>query len=190
MSMLSSACAEGVFEVLVGKRMRDFEGAGFNLLAAVTSDDLEAAAALILRSGFTSRMILVDLDLTYSEMLEMWDRRRIRGDNRHLKPFSFGGFYARGKAPYRKIEIPRAHLMKVREWWDRMHDRSPQFVAGFRTPEMLTGLLQGAAYLRGARRVTTTDVKVVQRLESLWLHQVHVVSSPGEKPVSGRHPGN
>lgn len=189
MSMLSSACSEGVHEVLVGRRFRDFKGAGFNLLAAVTTDDLEAAATIILRSGFTSRMILVDLDLTYAEVGEMWERRHIRGDNRHLRPLKFGGFYKGGKAPFRKVVIPRTHLATIREWWDRMHDTCPQFVHGFRTPEMLTGLIQGAAYLRGSARVTAQDVAHVERLETLWTQQVHIVGT-GERPMSGGHSGS
>ncbi|MEE8177723.1 MAG: hypothetical protein V3T65_06990 [Acidobacteriota bacterium] len=178
-SMIATACAEGVYDVMVAGRQREFDGTGFNIITAITADDLVEGFNVLTRNGFTTRVILVDMDLDLAELQAMWERKHIKGDRRLLSPLSFKGFYANGKAPLRSIKVSVTYYQQVLDWWKLMADKAPEFMYGFRTPDMLIGMLQASAYLRGSWRVTRADVKVVERLQTLWIKQVKVQKRQG-----------
>lgn len=170
-SNLAMVCAEGVYQIAVFGRMKDYGGARASLMTAATVENFVDASRMLQQNGFTSRLFLVDFDFNAEELLHM-QARKMLGDRSLLKPFTYSRAGMRaGLYPLRSVRVPRSHASTALDWWRRVMAHAPEHVYGFRTADALVGLLQGSAYLHGRRAVTADDVKYIKRFESLWMKQ-------------------
>lgn len=170
-SNLAMMCAEGVYQIAVYGRMKDFEGARASVMTAMTVENFVDGYRMLAQNGFTSRLFLLDFDFSAEELLHM-QSRKVLGDRYLLKPFGYP--HARKRAglyPLLSVRVPQAHAATALEWWRTIMARAPEHVYGFRTADALLGLLQASAYLHGRRRVTGEDVRMIKRFEALWLKQ-------------------
>lgn len=168
---LSMLCAEGVYQVAVFGRMKDYGGARASLITAATVENFVEAARMLQQNGFTSRLFLVDFDFNAEELLHM-QARKMLGDRYLLRPFSYSHAPKRGGLYTAKsVAVPATHAAHALGWWRTVMARAPEHVYGFRTADALVGLLQASAYLHGRTRVTAADVTYIQRFEPLWLKQ-------------------
>lgn len=178
-SNLAMMCAEGVHQIAVYGRMKDYEGARASLLTAITPTNFIEAVRMLEQNGFTSRLFVVDFDFLAEELLHM-QSRKLLGDRTLMRPFSYprAGMRA-GLYPLRSVRVPRSHASTALEWWKTVMSKAPEHVYGFRTADALVGLLQSSAYLHGRKTVTTDDVKYIKRFEQLWLKQFIVTRKGG-----------
>jgi len=168
---LAMLCAEGVYQIAVFGRMKDYGGARASLMTAATVENFVDATKMLTQNGFTSRLFLVDFDFNAEELLHM-QARKMLGDRSLLKPFTYPRAGLRvGLYPLRSVRVPRSHASTALDWWRRVMAHAPEHVYGFRTADALSGLLQASAYLHGRRAVTADDVAYIKRFESLWMKQ-------------------
>lgn len=171
-SNLAMMCAEGVHQVAVYGRMKDYKGARANLMTAMTPKNFVDAIKTMQQNAFDSRIFLVDFDFSADELRHM-QSRKLLGDRALLAPFTYNRV-RRGRTglfPLRSVRIPRSHAATTIEWWERMMANAPEHAYGFRTADALAGLLQAAAYLHGRNHVTGDDVEYIRRFEALWMKQ-------------------
>lgn len=170
-SNLAMVCAEGVYQIAVFGRMKDYGGARASLMTAATVENFVDASRMLQQNGFTSRLFLIDFDFNAEELLHM-QARKMLGDRSLLKPFTYSRAGMRsGLYPLRSVRVPRSHASTALDWWRRVMAHAPEHVYGFRTADALVGLLQASAYLNGRRAVTIEDVKYITRFEGLWMKQ-------------------
>lgn len=160
---LAMMCAEGVKTVRVGKQVRDYAGAQASILTAITFDDINANFQVLNQNAFFSRVFLIDFDLEWHELVAMMDKKTA-GDRSLLKALDFSTVRRNrdGTMKVRDIILPRGYALQAKQWWMtlRRHRRDRFF--GFRSADAFHGLLMASAYLRGARAVTRTDVRLVK----------------------------
>lgn len=171
-SNLAMMCAEGVHQVAVYGRMKDYEGARAGLITAMTPDNFVDSIRTLQQNAFTSRIFLVDFDFSAAELQHMQSRKML-GDRGLLTPFTYPRVHKgrTGLFNQRVIRVPRSHAATVMEWWERLMASAPEHAYGFRTVDALTGLLQASAYLHGRDAVTAEDVAYIRRFERLWTKQ-------------------
>ncbi len=168
---LSMVCAEGVHQVAVFGRMKDYGGARASLMTAATVENFVDASRMLSQNGFTSRLFLLDFDFNAEELLHM-QARKMSGDRGLLNPFTYAKVRrVSGLYPLRSVRVPQTHASTALDWWRQVMAHAPEHVYGFRTADALIGLLQASAYLHGRRHVTSEDVEYIRRFESLWLKQ-------------------
>jgi hypothetical protein len=170
-SNLAMVCAEGVYQIAVFGRMKDYGGARASLMTAATVENFVDASRMLQQNGFTSRLYLIDFDFNAEELLHM-QARKMLGDRSLLKPFTYSRAGMRaGLYPLRSVRVPRSHASTALDWWRNVMAKAPEHVYGFRTADALVGLLQASAYLHGRRAVTSEDVRYIKRFETLWMKQ-------------------
>jgi hypothetical protein len=175
-STLAMMTAEGVQSTRVGRRFREFGGARCSLLSAITMDDLARRFSQLNQNAFLSRTILVNFDLDLPELVGMM-RLKHKGNDRLLRPLSFrrAGMRKDGSLPVREIKVAETYARRSQAWWMKLHRQRPDRFFGFRSGDFLTGLLQCAAYMRGAKRVGRIDVDYMnKRILPLIMRQVRL----------------
>lgn len=179
---LSMMIAEGVRHIRVGKRVRDYGGARSSLISAITLDDLDSSFPVLSQNAFLSRVLLVDFDLDWTELLAMLERKH-RGDRALLRPLSFrrAGMRRDGFLEPRPIHIAETYARRTRSWWTTLRRKRSDRFFGFRTADFLTGLLQSSAFIRGDNRVRMRDVEFVgDRILPLVMQQVRIRAQEGK----------
>lgn len=173
---LAMLCAEGVRELAVGKRIRDFGGVQSSVISAVTPEDLMNDYRVFNQNAFLSRTFLIDFDLTMDELRAMMHRKS-HGDRALLRSFAFPRVSHRdGLLPKRDIRFPRRYAELSLRWWEELTSLRSDRAFGFRSADALQSLLMTSAYLRGSRTVAQRDVQFVEALKPLWLRQFRVAS--------------
>ena len=168
---LAMMCAEGVYQIAVYGRMKDYGGARASLMSAATVENFVDGYRMLSQNGFTSRLFVIDFDFSADELLHM-QARKLLGDRRLMKPFTYSKSGRRsGLYPLRSVRVPRSHASQALDWWRRVMSNAPEHAYGFRTADALVGLLQASAYLNGRSSVTGDDVRYIERFESLWVKQ-------------------
>lgn len=173
---LAMMTAEGVRHIRVGKRVRDYGGARASLVSAITLEDLDTAYSILSQNAFLSRVLLIDFDLDFEELVAMLERKH-RGDRRLLQPLSFrrAGMRRDGYLEPRVVHIAETYARRARSWWTTIRRKRSDRFFGFRTADFLTGLLQAAAFVRGDHRVRMRDVDFVgDRILPLVMQQVRI----------------
>jgi hypothetical protein len=169
--MLARLGAEGVFEIAVGKRIKDYHGATASILSSITFDDLGYNWATLNQNAFLSRVFLIEFDLTIPEIRAMMKRKN-RGDLSLLGDFRFPRLNRDEKfLPSREIKMALKYADKAMRWWVEMHRDRPDRVHGFRTADAFQTMLKCSAYLKRRTRVGEHDVKYVERFRPLWESQ-------------------
>lgn len=170
-SMLARLGAEGVFEIAVGKRIKDYHGATASILSAITFDDLTFNWTTLNQNAFLSRVFLIEFDLTIPEIRAMMKRKN-RGDLALLNDFRFPKLNRDIKfLPNREIKMALKYADKAMRWWVEMQRDRPDRVHGFRTADAFQTMLKCSAYLKRRTRVDERDVKYVERFRILWENQ-------------------
>lgn len=170
-AMLARLGAEGVFEVAVGKRIKDYHGATASIISAITFDDLGMNWTVLNQNAFLSRVFLIEFDLTIPEMRAMMKRKN-RGDLTLLSDFRFPRLNRDLKfLPSREIKMALKYADKAMRWWTEMHRERPDRVHGFRTADAFQTMLKCSAYLKRRTRVDEHDVEYVERFRPLWENQ-------------------
>lgn len=156
---IASMCAEGVYDIAVGKKNRHFDGARASFLSAVTEDDFIRYQQTMEQNAFVSRLFLVNFDLSWSELKAM-ARRKWHGDMRLLAPLHFP---RERTLPLTDINVSPAKFRKIERWWEEMRADIGQRVFGFRTPDQFSALVMSSAYLHRRNTVTYADIRFVER---------------------------
>ena len=170
-SMLARLGAEGVYEIAVGKRIKDYHGAKASILSAITFDDLSWNWTTLNQNAFLSRVFLIEFDLTIPEIRAMMKKKN-RGDMSLLSDFRFPKFNRDNKfLPAREIKMALKYADRAMRWWVEMHRDRPDRLYGFRTADAFQTLLKCSAYLRRRTRVEQRDVDYVERFRPLWENQ-------------------
>lgn len=168
---LAMMCAEGVYQIGVAGRMKDYGGARASIMTAATTENFVDGYRMLSQNGFTSRLFIIDFDFNADELLHM-QARKLLGDRGLLKAFTYS--HARrhaGLYPLRSVRVPRSHASTALDWWRRVMSNAPEHAYGFRTADALVGLLQASAYMHGRRTVKSDDVEYIRRFEPLWTKQ-------------------
>lgn len=159
---LAMMCAEGVENIRVGRRVRNYLGAQSSVVSAITDGDLQSAYNVLNQNAFLSRVFLVDFDLEFEEMDRMMQKKS-KGDRSLLAPFNFRRcMNTKAFMPSRKVVIANTHTKVTREWWMELKRKRGDRFFGFRSADSFNGLLMASAYLRGASRVTRQDIRFVE----------------------------
>lgn len=170
-SMLARLGAEGVFEIAVGKRIKDYHGATASILTAITFDDLTWNWITLNQNAFLSRVFLIEFDLTMNEINAMM-RRKNKGDLSLLSDFRFPRLNRDTSfLPMREIKMAEKFASKGLRWWIDLSRNRPDRVHGFRTADAFQTMLKCSAYLKRRHRVDLTDVAYVERFRPLWENQ-------------------
>lgn len=172
---LAMMSAEGVRNIRVGKRVRDYLGAQSSVVSAITNNDLDLGYHILSQNAFLSRVFMVDFDLEFEEMDRMMQKKS-KGDRSLLASFNFRlCMDTKGFMRPRRVVIARTHTRKSRAWWIELKRKRQDRFFGFRSADSFNGLLMAAAYLRGASRVTTQDVRWIEsRILPLIAQQVKI----------------
>lgn len=161
---MAMMCAEGVYEIRVGKRVADYNGVKSSVLGAITPGSLQKSLDAMDQNAFLSRVLLVNFDLKLSEIEPMVDRKLLRGRRDLLTTFQWREVPKDGKGRWikRNIRVSKQFAKRALRWWDRVHrERTDRFFA-FRTADQLIGFLQASAYMHGRWAVGRADVQFVE----------------------------
>lgn len=175
MAALAMMTAEGVRQLRIGKRVMDFGGARASFLSAITPKDLDHHYDTLNQNAFLSRVLLVDFDLSWTELMTMMERKH-RGDLRLVNPLSFRHTHIRkGLIQPGTVTMAETYARRVRSWWTTIKTRRQDRFFGFRSGDFLAGLLQSSAFLHGDKRVRSRDVLFVQqRILPLVMDQIRI----------------
>lgn len=156
-SICSMAVEEGVQNLVVGKLEKNFGGARFGLLTALTHDDIMAHYHIMKGSGFLSRFILLEVGLTEEAIILAAQNSR-RGDTSLIEPLRLPD------QRQAKVEVPEKYAREAEKCWKQLIKERDDRAAGFRGLHLYQSLLAAIAYLRQGRvlRVTAEDVERLQ----------------------------
>lgn len=160
-SICSMAVEEGVKNLVVGKLEKNFEGARFGLLTALTHDDIAGHYQILKGSGFLSRFILLEVGLTEEAVISAAQKSR-EGDNSLVSPLRMP------ETRRAKIEIPERYSRDAEKMWRQLMKERDDRAAGFRGLHLYQSLLGGVTYLRQPKVLKTT-ADDVDRLA--WYHR-------------------
>lgn len=163
-AVFSMAIEEGVQNMVVGKMERNFNGARFGLLTALTTDDIATHYQVLNGSGFLSRFVLLELSMTEEALIAAVTRLR-SGDHRLTGPLHLPD------ARQAKIAIPPQYMKAADGLWRHLLKERDDRASGFRGLHLYQSLLAAICYLRQGRTrtVTSDDVDLLQSYHDEFL---------------------
>lgn len=156
-SACSMAIEEGVHKMVVGKLEKDYGGARFGMLSALTVDDIQTHFSILQGSGFLSRFILLELSLSEEALLLAVQQNR-DGNERLTAPLMMPE--SRGVA----VKIPEKYAREGEAMWRSLLKERDDRASGFRGLHLYQSLIAATCYLREPRTLVVTSEDV----EMMW----------------------